>query len=296
MSASTPMIAGIWAHYDDDLLFAVPTIDEAILAGHGVRQLFLTASDAGSGMSRYVDGRETGIRAAYDVMRGSATAWSDRRTVLSNGVTVMTTSPDDDPRISLSFLRLPDGGLTGGGWYATGYRTITKLLGGAVSSLATLDSGQDVTVARLITTIAAFVAEAGATQVFTTLPDFAPASEGDHPDHGGAGRLVAAAVDAGLLDGAIVRYAVGYPGRTWPANLDDGAVARKLAVFAAYGAHDEVVCRAPEAYLETPGLGDWLQREHLIDDHDIVRPSPPSVGGQAGRAATSNQERVPGEA
>lgn len=290
------MIAGIWAHYDDDLLFAVPTIDEAILAGHGVRQLFLTASDAGSGMSPYVDGRETGIRAAYDVMRGSATAWSDRRTVLSNGVGVTTTSPDDDPRISLSFLRLPDGGLTGGGWYATGYRTMTKLLGGEVSSLTTLDTGQELTVARLITTIAAFVAEAGATAILTTLPDYMPASEGDHPDHGGAGRLVAAAVDTGLLDGAIVRYAVGYPGRTWPANLDDEAVARKLSVFAAYGAHDEVVRRDLNAYLAMPGLGDWLRREHLIDDHDIARVSRPPVDARSDGEAAPSRARIPGDA
>lgn len=290
------MIAGIWAHYDDDLLFAVPTIDEAILAGHGVRQLFLTASDAGSGMSRYVDGRETGIRAAYNVMRGSATAWSDRPTVLSNGVTLTTTSPDDDPRIALSFLRLPDGGLTGGGWYATGYRTITKLLAGDLPSLTTLDTGQDLTVARLITTIAAFIAEAGATAVFTTLPDFAPASEGDHPDHGGAGRLVAAAVDAGLLDGAVVRYAVGYPGRTWPANLDEETVARKLSVFAAYGAHDEVVRRELEAYRAIPGVGDWLQREHLIDDHDIVRATQPRPDTRDGDESAARHVPVSREA
>jgi LmbE family N-acetylglucosaminyl deacetylase len=290
------MIAGIWAHYDDDLLFGVPTIDRAILAGHGVRQLFLTASDAGSGMSSYVDGRETGIRAAYDVMRGSSTPWSDRRTVLSNGVAVTTTSPDDDPRISLSFLRLPDGGLTGRGWYATEYRTITKLFDGEVSSLTTLDTGQDLTVARLITTVAAFVTDAGAGEVLTTLPDFAPASEGDHPDHGGAGRLVAAAVDAGLLDGASVRYAVGYPGRTWPANLDDEAVARKLSVFAAYGAHDEVVRRDLEAYLAIPGLGDWLQREHLIDDHDIARPPRSSAHAGGDAEAAPGRARVPGHA
>ena len=290
------MIAGIWAHYDDDLLFGVPTIDRAILAGHGVRQLFLTASDAGSGVSSYVDGRETGIRAAYDVMRGSSTPWSDRRTVLSNGVAVTTTSPDDDPRISLSFLRLPDGGLTGRGWYATEYRTITKLFDGEVSSLTTLDTGQDLTVAGLITTVAAFVTDAGAGEVLTTLPDFAPASEGDHPDHGGAGRLVAAAVDAGLLDGATVRYAVGYPGRTWPANLDDGAIARKLAVFAAYGAHDEVVRRDREAYLVIPGVGDWLQREHLLDDHDIVRAAQPRPDTRDGEGSAARRITVSGDA
>ncbi len=56
-------------------------------------------------------------------------------------------------------------------------------------------------------------------------------------------------------------------------NLDDETVDRKLSVFAAYGAHDEVVRRAPDAYLAMPGLGDWLRREHLIDDRDVARTS-----------------------
>ncbi|MCJ1706074.1 PIG-L family deacetylase [Microbacterium sp. VKM Ac-2923] len=271
MSAPAPVIAGIWAHYDDDLLFATPTIDRAIRGGQSVRNLFLTASDAGTGLSPYAAGRETGIRAAYDVMRESSSPWSDRTTVLSNGVTVTTTAPDDDPRVALAFLRLPDGGLTGGGWYGTGYRTIPKLLRGQVSSLTTLDTGQELTVTSLIATIAAFVAGCGATAVLANMPDHAAGSEGDHPDHGGAGRLVAAAVDAGLIDAAIVRYAVGYPLHTWSTNLDAEAVARKLAIFSAYGEHDEVLRRDPEAYLALPGLGEWLRREHLLDDRDIVR-------------------------
>ncbi len=271
MSATAPVTAGIWSHYDDDLLFAVPTLDRAIRRGHRVRNLFLTASDAGTGLSSYVAGRERGIRAAYDVMRGSSTAWSDHETVLSNGVVVTTTSPDDDPRVALTFLRLPDGGLTGGGWYATGYRTLPKLVEGRVASLTTLDTGREFTLDQLVDTIGAFVGGAGASTVLTTMPDSAPDSEGDHPDHGAAGRLVAAAVDAGLLDGEVVRYAVGYPHRSWPANLDEADVARKIDVFTAYGAHDAVVRRDPEDYAALPGLGDWLRREHHVEHRDLAR-------------------------
>lgn len=265
------MIAGVWAHYDDDLLFGTPTIDRAIRSGHHVRNLFLTASDAGTGMSPYVAGRERGIRAAYDVMRGSTTAWSDRETVLANGVAVTVASPDDDPRIALAFLRLPDGGLTGGGWFANGYRTVPRLRAGKIPSLTTLDTGQEFTVERLVATIAAFVTGSGATSVLTNMPDCAPGGDGDHPDHGATGGLVAAAVDAGLIDGATVRYAVGYPRHAWPANLDAEAVARKLAVFAAYGEHDEILRRDPDDYLALAGLGDWLRREHLLDDSDVGR-------------------------
>lgn len=271
MNAPTPTVVGIWAHYDDDLLFATPTIDHAIRDGHRIRNLFLTASDAGTGMSTYALAREAGIRAAYDVMRGRSTRWSDEETVLSNGVTVMTTSPEDDPRIALAFLRLPDGGLTGGGWFPTGYRTIPKLLDEQIPSLTTLDTGVEFTSERLLETVAAFIAGSGATSVLANMPDLAPHSEGDHPDHGAAGRLVAAAVDAGLVDATIVRYAVGYPSGGWSANLAAEAVSRKLAVFSAYGEHDEVMRRGPDDYLSSPGLGEWLQREHLVEDRDLSR-------------------------
>ncbi|MDQ1124325.1 PIG-L family deacetylase [Microbacterium trichothecenolyticum] len=271
MNAPIPTVAGVWAHYDDDLLFATPTIDRAIRDGHRIRNLFLTASDAGTGMSRYAMGRETGIRAAYDVMRGRSTPWIDQETVLRNGVTVMTTSPEDDPRIVLAFLRLPDGGLTGGGWFATGYRTIPKLLGGQVPSLTTLDTDTPFTAELLIETVAAFLSASEATSVLANMPDLSPHGEGDHPDHGSAGRIVAAAVDAGLVDGTIVRYAVGYPRGAWPANLPAETVARKLAVFAAYGEHDEVMRRDRDDYLAFPGLGEWLRREHLVEDRDVIR-------------------------
>ncbi|MDQ1083227.1 MULTISPECIES: PIG-L family deacetylase [Microbacterium] len=272
MTATKPTIAGIWAHYDDDLLFATPTIDHAIRQGSRVRNLFLTASDAGTGLSPYVEGRENGIRAAYDVMRGSSSPWSDRETVLSNGVAVTTTSPDDDPRISLAFLRLPDGGLTGRGWFATGYATMPKLLDAQIPSMKTLDTGQEITARQLIDAVAAFIAESAATEVLATLPDFAPGSDGDHPDHGVGGRVVAAAVDAGLVDSAIVRYAIGYPVSAQPVNLAPAAVARKLDVFAAYGEHDAVLRRDPQDYLALDGVRDWLRREHLIADRDVARP------------------------
>ena len=59
-----------WAHYDDDLVFANPTLLHALDSGRRAHSCFFTASDAGAGLSGYVDGRETGIRAAYDNMRG----------------------------------------------------------------------------------------------------------------------------------------------------------------------------------------------------------------------------------
>ena len=40
----------------------------------------------------------------------------------------MRTRPDDDPRVSLLFVRLPDGGLSGASFTYTGEQTLTKLV------------------------------------------------------------------------------------------------------------------------------------------------------------------------
>ena len=40
-------ILSIWAHYDDDLIFGNPTIDDAILVGLPVTSVFLTRARRG---------------------------------------------------------------------------------------------------------------------------------------------------------------------------------------------------------------------------------------------------------
>ena len=265
-------IAMFWAHYDDDLVFANPTLLQALDRGWRARSFFFTASDAGAGMSEYVDGRERGIRAAYDVMRGATGPWSDRSVTLRSGLTVTVTRPDGDDRISLSFLRLPDGGLRGGGYAKTGWESLAKLESGELTSIRTLDTGQAVTLDLLSRTIAELVAGYDPTSVISHHPGFADAAGDDHPDHQSVGRIVTAAVDAGLIDADLAQYAIGYPGARHPANIDPALLGRKLEVFAAYGAHDPVVTRdAVDDYLHVRGFGEWLQREYLLPHREVER-------------------------
>jgi LmbE family N-acetylglucosaminyl deacetylase len=265
-------IAMFWAHYDDDLVFANPTLLQALDRGWHARSFFFTASDAGHGMSDYAAGRERGIRDAYDVMRGSTGPWSDRSVTLRSGLTVTVTSPDGDDRISLSFLRLPDGGLRGGGYAHTGWDSLAKLESGELSSIRTLDTGQAVTREILVETIAGLVEEYDPTSVISHHPGFADDAGDDHPDHQTVGRIVTAAVDADLIDADLVRYAIGYPGARHPANIEPALLRRKLEVFAAYGAHDPVVAReAVDDYLRVRGFGEWLQREYLLPHREVER-------------------------
>jgi LmbE family N-acetylglucosaminyl deacetylase len=265
-----------WAHYDDDLVFANPTLLHALESGHRAHSCFITASDAGAGMSAYVDGRERGIRAAYDNMRGVRGTWSDRSMVLGNGVTVTLTRPDDDDRVSLSFVRLPDGGLRGIGYASTGWQSLAKLVSGDLPSLRTLDTGQEITVERLRSTVAELVGAYGATTVITHEPGFADLPGEDHPDHQSVGRIVASAVDAGDIDGGVMQYAIGYPAALRPANIAADVLARKLQAFASYAAHDPVVAREePDEYLRVRGFGEWLQRHYLVTHDELVRPVGP---------------------
>jgi len=261
-----------WAHYDDDLVFANPTLMAALESGQRAHSCFLTASDAGTGMSEYVDGREKGIRAAYDTMRGAHGTWSDRSMVLANGVTLTLTRPDDDDRVSLSFLRLPDGGLRGGGYARTGWQSLAKLVAGELPYLSTLDTGQRVTIEQLRSTVAELVVAYDATTVITHEPGFADLPGADHPDHQSVGRIVVSDVDAGVIDSSLVQYAVGYPGARLPANIEPEILARKLQVFASYAAHDPVVTREePNDYLLVRGFGEWLKRHYLVPHHELTR-------------------------
>lgn len=269
----------LWAHYDDDLVFANPTVLQAVAVGWRVRSFFFTAGDAGKGMSAYVEGRENGIRAAYDEMRGSSGPWSDRSVVLPNGLTATVTSPDGDDRVSLTFLRLPDGGLRGTGYAVTGWQSLAKLLTGELTSLRTLDTAQVITLDLLRSTVAEFVIGHDATMILTCHPGYADSPGADHPDHQTVGRIVAQTVDAGGIDGDQVHYAVGYPGAQHPANIDADALARKLEVFAAYGAHDPVVTRSEvREYLTVRGFGEWLQRQYLVPHSELTPPADRSRG------------------
>jgi LmbE family N-acetylglucosaminyl deacetylase len=270
----TETLAMFWAHYDDDLVFANPTVLHALDSGWRIESFFFTAGDAGKGMSAYVGGRERGIRAAYDDMRGASGTWSDQSVVLRNGVTVTVTRPDLDDRVSLTFLRLPDGGLRGTGYAATGWESLSKLLTGELTSLRTLDTGQEITLEQLFSTVTELVNTHDATMILSNHPGFADSAGADHPDHQTVGRVVARVIGDGLIDGAAVHYAVGYPGAQHPPNISPDVLARKIKVFAAYGAHDPVVTRNEvNEYLSVRGFGEWLQRQYLVAHSEVALPA-----------------------
>ncbi|HOA87418.1 MAG: hypothetical protein GX871_04260 [Microbacteriaceae bacterium] len=261
----------VWAHYDDDLIFGSPTIPRALDAGRCVRTLYLTASDAGLG-EQYELAREAGLRAAYDAMRGAATPWEDRTVLLSNGITLAMTRPSGDPRISLFFLRLPDSGLDGNGFQATGHSGIPKLLGGLVAEAPRFGGAAPLKAVDLPATVSQLYDAYAPDEVLTALPAMAQGSRGDHPDHAATGGIVADLADRGLIDPRRVTYAQGYPISGLAPNLHGDELARKLDAFAKYAAHDAVLrCSTVDRCLKLPRTGPWLVRQYLIPHDAIVR-------------------------
>lgn len=265
-------VVSFWAHYDDDLIFGNPVIDDELADGGCVRTFFFTYSDAGEGESTYASDREKGIRAAYDAMLGRSGEWIDRSVTLASGMTVTMTKPSDDDRVSLLFLRLPDGGLSGTTFIYTGQQTLEKLLSGALPSLRTIDAGRSVSVATLEKSIAEILTGYAPDRVLTHVPQAAPESAGDHPDHSSVGTLVSRAVEAGAAGSAQIEYAIGYPSAERPSNITGTQLERKASLFAVYAAHDPVIgCSSARSCLGRAHFGDWLQREYLIPQADLAR-------------------------
>jgi LmbE family N-acetylglucosaminyl deacetylase len=265
-------VVSFWAHYDDDLIFANPFLQQAIDSGQCLRTFFFTGSDAGEGEGSYAVNREAGIRAAYDAIRGAKGEWVDTVVPLKSGVTVTLSRPVGDDRVSLMFLRLPDGGLQGSGYKATGGESLPELVNGDIPLMHTIDTGQEITLDELQGTVAELVSGYRASQVLAHLPGFADGSGGDHPDHRAVGRIVAAPVDAALIDANIVQYAMGYPVDRRAANVDGDALSRKLKAFATYASHDPVIaCKDPAGCLKVRRFGDWLQRQYVIPHNGLVR-------------------------
>ncbi|MET0843299.1 MAG: PIG-L family deacetylase, partial [Mycetocola sp.] len=249
-------VVSFWAHYDDDLIFANPALQGAFDNGQCLRTLFFTGSDAGGGDSAYAANRETGIRAAYDAVRGASGPWQDRTVLLRNGLTLTVTQPEGDSRISILFLRLADGGMNGTGYQRTGWEALNELIIGDLPVLHTIDTDVEVTLEQLNSMVAEVAAGYHATSVLAPLPGFADGANGDHPDHRSVGRIVAAQVDAGLIDPNIVQYAMGYPTAQQRANIDRDPLARKLKAFAIYASHDPVIaCKDSAGCLKVNRFG-----------------------------------------
>lgn len=271
-SCEMPTTVTIWAHTDDDLLFAHEPIANEIAAHDCVRTIYVTAGDAGLGRS-YVQNREEGIRAAYGKLIGDSAAWQSSTVVLTTGVRVKVTWPHDDSRVALFFFELPDGNIDGKGFPSTGNTSLPELLAGQIGRLRSISGATSVTRDSLIASLAEIIRDVGATRLVTSVPaTAAAASRGDHPDHAAVGVLAGDAWRAAGRSTASAIFAIGYQTAYLPANLTPPEVDQKGEVFVTYASHDQrrPECVALASCLLAPHYGAWLQREYRLSEGDLT--------------------------
>ena len=259
----------VMAHYDDDLIFANPAITNAIANGQCVRTVFVTAGDAGSGMI-YATSRETGILRAYDVLRGVDGEWTEEHLVLETGLPVTRFTPADDPDIAVTFIRLPDGNISGQGFEATGWESLSRLYGQTIDVMHTVDTATPVSLDLLKQSIGELITAAHPTALITLVPGGSWASHRDHSDHSTVGSLVRDSAQAAGLSVDVMRYATGYGNKDKPANVTGDLLDLKLRAFFEYTKYDHVMkCDTPVACLDIKMFGHSLEREYFLTDGEL---------------------------
>ena len=256
----------IVAHEDDTLLFQTPSIQQTMESGRCTRCVFLTAGDAGKGAS-YWHSREEGVEAAYALMAGVEDEWSSA-TVTAAGHTLVLRTLVEEPRITIVFIRLPDGGYPAGtGYAADGNQSLMKLWNGgnkgtpSESSITALDGSNTFTYAGLTETLTALMNSYEPQLVATQ--DFTETFSGeDHKDHVATAYFARLAQRSYTKPHQLVGYE-DYPDSSRPANVFEAQLEAKKSAFYLYGLYDEGAC-SEEATCDALEYGNWLRRQYVV--------------------------------
>jgi LmbE family N-acetylglucosaminyl deacetylase len=264
----------IVAHQDDDLIFENPSLLEEIAAGDCVRTVFVTAGDAGLGEAYWRE-REEGSRVAYATMAGVANVWTTSEPSIA-GHTLHVETLVGKPTVSEVYLRLPNGGPTGAGYAATGYKSLPKLWRShnpqpaelpPLSTLSALDGSATYTYDGLLATLEDLIEEFQpdilSTQDFTH--EF---GTGDHADHITTAKLTQIA-NGSYKSEHVLRSYMDYESENHPVNVFEPELAKKLNAYYAYAAHDSNEACASQTECEQPFYADywaWLKRQIVLSE------------------------------
>ncbi|MHB8498875.1 MAG: PIG-L family deacetylase [Acidimicrobiales bacterium] len=252
------------AHADDNLLFMSPDELTLIRDGAAVQVVYLTTGDAGRGTA-YWHLREAGAKAATAAMAGVSNRWR-RGSIHANGYELVLETLIDAPRLTIVFVRLPDGAVDGSGYADTHYESLKKLWTGEIPYISSAD-GSRYSSAQLESTLASIATQYRPDAIYTQ--DFLGYfGDGDHTDHVATGLLTTHGVSSQLAgtDG-IIGYQ-GYPIHALPPNVSGELLAKKEQAFLVYSHYDPDGC-TPLAECFAPGLfaatyGSWLERQYAV--------------------------------
>jgi LmbE family N-acetylglucosaminyl deacetylase len=227
-------VVNVVAHPDDDLIFMSPDLLVDLRAAEAVRTVFLTSGDGGRG-HLYAVAREEGVRRAYAAACGVANLW-DVCERSSAGVPVTVSVLRGDRRVSLAFVRLPDGSPEGGGTGRGRRQSLQKLLEGDLQHLQQMRTSTPVTLHQLIDVLVDLLTELRPTA--TRALDYAGAfGNGDHSDHVASARMARAAHERLPGGGWLTGY-LGYTTSALPVNVPSTWVRPKTASIETYSRCD----------------------------------------------------------
>jgi LmbE family N-acetylglucosaminyl deacetylase len=260
------------AHQDDTLLFQSPSVLRDIQSGRCVRTVFLTAGDAGQGQS-YWSTREEGAEAAYAQMAGVSNQWTGSQ-VTANGHSIHLETLVGQPGVSIAYMRLPDGGDSGGGTELYEFQSLEKLWkkgnpgsgGPTISSITAVDGSASYGYQNLIDTLAALMDSFEPRQIATQ--NYTEEFSGpDHSDHVGTAYFTRAAQELYDAPHRLVGFE-DYETSSKPQNVFDELLGAKSFAFYTYGAHDLETC-ADEAHCASTSYAKWLKRQYLAGTETV---------------------------
>jgi LmbE family N-acetylglucosaminyl deacetylase len=250
------------AHPDDDLLFLSPDILTDLKSDSPFTTIYVTSGDSGRGQ-RYLRSRERGVAAAYARMVGVSDYWSIIRVAIS-GHTCVQFQSRDAPRVTLVFIRLPDGLSDGRGTATSGGTSLEGLLLGRTSHLTTVAHPVERYSSSDLLSVLGRLMDVAGPQLIRTLDCEGDFGDGDHSDHHAVARFVRVARDVHLPGVRMLAFA-GYTVQDRPPNVAPPQLAEKVAALAVYADFDMQMCD-PQAACEGRLEPVWLRRQYLVLD------------------------------
>jgi len=263
-SCPTSTVVSVVAHQDDDLLFMNPDLINNVRSGRCVRTIYVTAGDAGSSNQFYWESREQGSEAAYAYMLTDPNnIWVHRIVKLPNNSFVTVANPRGNTKISLIFMHLPDGNLSGQGFKASHYESLAKLEAGKIRIINAVDNQSNYTSDQLVSALASLFNTYQPSEIWTQA-NYVSNQFPDHSDHMAVGRYVKHAYQQYEGNGgtANISFYIGYPIRAFPENEFGTDYTDELGAFLAYAKFDPAVCHSEQECDQTPAYAAYLKREY----------------------------------
>ncbi len=261
-------VMNIVAHEDDDLLFMNPDLVHDIQAGNCVRTIYVTAGDAGNAIFYWLS-REQGSEAAYDYSDGpKQDIWINSIVKLANNEFIIVANPRGNSKISLIFMHLPDGGISGRGYKTSRNESLERLEKGKISMIQSVDGLSSYTNIQLIDALASLISTYHPTEIRTQAKYNWSRQYQDHSDHMAVGRYVQQAYDKYKTQQSEnhiaipITFYVGYPIRQWSENISDGDLLLKEMMFLEYAKFDKGVCQTSVQCLHNPTYHSYLTRQY----------------------------------